>query len=206
MGTVIIDSIEYSLDGLEKDSWLRLLNAALRYKDAMHNPVVANINQYGINIRTVVLRKVKPVEKQLVFHTDIRSGKWKELQQQNNISWLFYDAPGRIQLRLSGKAVLHHNDTIAEEAWEGTTVSSRKIYMSQLAPSEIAAQPVSGLPTALEAEDPTPEESKAGRKNFGVVVTSVTWMEWLWLNSKGHRRASFSYFDDGNFKANWLIP
>lgn len=206
MNTVIIDGIEYTLDGLERDSWLRLLNAAVRYKDAMHNPVVANVNQYGINIRTVVLRKVKPVEKQLVFHTDIRSGKWKELQQQNNISWLFYDAPGRIQIRLSGKASLHHNDAIAEEAWEASTMSSRKIYLGEPGPSEIAALPVSGLPPAFEADDPTPEESKTGRKNFGIVVTTVTWMEWLWLNSKGHRRAGFTYFDDGSFEANWLIP
>ena len=206
MGTIIIDGIEYSLDGLERDIWLRLLNGAVRYKDALHNPVVANVNQHGINIRTVVLRKVKSVEKQLSFHTDIRTGKWKELQQQNNISWLFYDAPGKVQIRLSGKATLHHNDTFVEEVWEASNMSSRKVYLGETAPSEIAALPISGLPAAFEAGDPTPEESKAGRKNFGIVVTTVTWMEWLWLNSKGHRRAGFSYFDDGSFKAHWLIP
>ena len=206
MNTVIIDGIEYTLDGLERDTWIRLLNGAIKYKDALHNPVVANVNQHGINIRTVVLRKVKTVEKQLAFHTDIRSGKWKELQQQNNMSWLFYDAPGKVQIRLCGKATLHHNDTIAEEAWEASTMSSRKIYLGESGPSKIAATPVSGLPAAFEAIDPTPEESIAGRKNFGVVVTTVSWMEWLWLNSKGHRRAGFTYFDDGNFRGDWLIP
>ena len=206
MNTVLIDGIEYSLEGLEKDVWLRILNGSVKYKDVLHNPVVANVNQHGVNIRTVVLRKVNIAEKQLAFHTDIRSGKWKDLQQQNNISWLFYDAPGRIQIRLSGTATLHQDDAVAEAAWTTSTMSSRKIYLGETGPSAIAASPVSGLPAAFEANDPSPEESRAGRKNFGVVITTVTRMEWLWLNSKGHRRAGFTYSEDGSFKGDWLIP
>lgn len=206
MNTVLIDGINYGLDGLEKDVWVRLLNGSLRYKDALHNPVVANVNAQGVNLRTVVLRKVWSVKKQLAFHTDIRSGKWDELQQQNKISWLFYDAPARLQIRLSGTATLHHDDELAEEVWASSTMSSRKVYLCQPRPSAITALPVSGLPTAFEANDPTPEESLSGRKNFGIIVTTVNWMEWLWLSSKGHRRAGFVYFDDGNFKADWLIP
>ena len=206
MNTVLKDGIEYSLEGLEKDAWLRLLNGSVKYKDVLHNPVVANVNDYGINLRTVVLRKVNIAKKQLAFHTDIRSGKWNDLQQKNNISWLFYDSPGRIQIRLSGTATLHQDDVVADEAWTASNMSSRKIYLGEIGPSVIAVSPVSGLPAAFEANDPTPEESKAGRKNFGIVITSVSWMEWLWLNSKGHRRAGFKYFEDGSFRADWLIP
>ena len=206
MDTILMDGINYDPVGLEKDVWMRLLNGSLKYKDALHNPVVANINQHGVNMRTVVLRAVNTTNKQLVFHTDIRSGKWNELQQHNNISWLFYDAPGKIQIRLSGTATLHQDDEVAEKAWTTSTMSSRKIYLGETGPSVIAVSPVSGLPAAFEANDPTPEESRAGRKNFGIVITSVTWMEWLWLNSKGHRRAGFKYFEDGSFSADWLIP
>jgi pyridoxine/pyridoxamine 5'-phosphate oxidase len=152
------------------------------------------------------LRKVNIAEKQLAFHTDIRSGKWNDLQQQNKISWLFYDAAARIQIRLNGTAALHHDDKIADEGWQSSTMSSRKIYLGEQSPSAISPLPVSGLPTAFEANDPTPEECIAGRKNFGIVVTTITWMEWLWLNSRGHRRAGFKYLDDGSFTANWLIP
>lgn len=206
MNTILIDGINYCLEELEKDSWLRLLNGSLKYKDALHNPVVANVNQHGVNIRTVVLRKVNTAKKQLTFHTDIRSGKWKDLQQENNISWLFYDAQERVQIRLSGTATGHHDDAIAQEEWEASTMSSRKIYLGETGPSTISAIPVSGLPGAFEANDPTQEESLPGRKNFATVVTKVTWMEWLWLNSRGHRRAGFKYLDDGSFTANWLIP
>ena len=39
MNTVLIDGIEYSLEGLEKDVWLRILNGSVKYKDVLHNPV-----------------------------------------------------------------------------------------------------------------------------------------------------------------------
>jgi pyridoxamine 5'-phosphate oxidase len=206
MNTVLIDSITHDLNSLQKDIWSRLLNGALRYKDAFHNPVVANIHADGVNMRTVVLRKVWADKKQLAFHTDIRSGKWEELQLQNKISWLFYDASARLQIRLAGIATLHHNDLIADEAWATSTMSSRKIYMGEEGPSVKSLLPASGLPTVFETNDPSPEESIAGRKNFGVIVTTINWMEWLWLNSKGHRRATFSYDEKGVCEASWLIP
>ena len=206
MHTVLIDEIKYSLIDLEKDCWLKLLNGAQHYKHPLHNPVVANVADFGVNMRTVVLRNVQPEKKQLAFHTDIRSGKWTGLEQQNNISWLFYDAPGRIQIRLGGFATLHHDDAVADQAWAVSTMSSRKIYLGQYGPSTSSEAPVSGLPAALETRDPTVEESLAGRKNFGTVVTTVQWMEWLFLNSKGHRRANFKYTEEANFTAEWLVP
>ena len=206
MNTVLMNGIVYGLEELEKDSWIRLLNGSLSYKHAMHNPVVANMHQQGVNMRTVVLRKAWPAEKKLAFHTDIRSGKWTELEQQKNISWLFYDAAGKIQIRLSGEASLHHKDTIADESWLASTMNSRKIYLGEKGPSQLSELAVSGLPAVFEQRDPTNEESIPGRKNFGVVVTDVHWMEWLWLNSGGHRRATFTYNEDKTFTAGWLIP
>ena len=85
MDTVLIDGINYNLEGIEKDCWVRLLNGCLRYKDPLHNPVVANINSEGVNMRTVVLRKVSQNQKQLSFHTDIRSGKWNGLLSNESI-------------------------------------------------------------------------------------------------------------------------
>lgn len=206
MEGVVIDGIQYDLAALEKDCWLRLLNASLHYKDPLHNPVVANVSAQGINQRTVVLRKVDTEKKQLSFHTDIRSGKWNQLQINPAISWLFYNPAGRMQIRLSGMAALHQDDAITEEAWHNSTLSSRKIYLGEHGPSSIAASPVSGLPAAFESTDPTASQSEAGRKNFGIVTTKINWMEWLWLNSKGHRRASFNYNPDDSFTASWLVP
>jgi pyridoxamine 5'-phosphate oxidase len=206
MDSIKIDGINYNLTDLEEDCWIRLLNGSLKGRDPLHNPVVANTNAYGINMRTIVLRKVDTAQKTLAFHTDIRSGKWNELMENHNISWLFYDAAARIQIRLSGKASLHFDDAIALEAWLKSTANSRKIYMGDSAPSEQSNIHTSGMPITFQSTDPTIEESEAGRKNFGVIITKVNWMEWLWLNSAGHRRASFTYNDDNSVLATWLVP
>ncbi len=206
MNFVKIDGIEYNLTDLEKDCWVRLLNGSLKGRDSFHSPTIANIGKKGINMRTVILRKVNTTEKLLTFHTDIRSGKWQELQNNNSVSWLFYDAASKFQIRLAGKATLHHNDIIANESWQKTSANSRKTYMTTLAPSLQSETPTSGLLSAFEAVNPTIEETEIYKKNFAVVVTQIYWMEWLWLSSKGHRRASFNYAENNKFEASWLVP
>lgn len=52
-------------------------------------------------------------------------------------------------------------------------MNSRKIYLGEKAPSEKSLLPVSGLPAALEQQEPTIEETIPGRQNFGVVITDV---------------------------------
>ena len=206
MHVVHINGIDYDLPAIENDGWLQLLNGSLKYKHPFHNPVVGNKGLSGISLRTVVLRKVDVAKKQLSFHTDIRSGKWKELNIDNELSWLFYSATDRLQIRVQGKAILHSTDEIANKAWATSTMSSRKVYCGNEGPSTVSAMPSSGLSSYLDNNDPSIEESEIGRKNFGIITTQVHCMEWLWLNSKGHRRARFVYDSNNDFKATWLIP
>lgn len=206
MSTVETEGKLFDLTAIEADCWHRLVNGAAGYKDAFHTPVVANTNQHGVNLRIVVLRKADPHTKELFFHTDIRSGKWAELKADNNISWIFYNPEARIQVRLAGKATLHHADEIASVAWASSNMSSRKIYSGQAGPSTVSEIPTSGLDPEFDFADPTLEESEAGQRNFGIVSARISWMEWVWLNSKGHRRASFHYTDQRDFKASWLVP
>jgi pyridoxamine 5'-phosphate oxidase len=207
MNSILINGLNFTLTDIEKDCWHRILNGSVKSKDPMHNPVVGNITNAGVNMRTVVLRKVVTEEKKLFFHTDVRSGKWQDLEKNENISWLFYDAAGRTQIRIGGTASLHHNDSIANEAWQKTYVPSRKVYLGEDAPSKISLIPTSGLSDFLNINNPTEEESDLGRKNFGVVCTNTFWMEWLWLSSNGHKRAEFIYDkNNGTYSSNWLIP
>jgi pyridoxamine 5'-phosphate oxidase len=201
-----INGINFDLADIEKDCWIRMLNGSLKSKDTMHNPVVANIENGIVSMRTVVLRNVDTKNKTILLHTDIRSGKWKGLKKNNTLSWLFYDAQSRFQIRVGGIAKLHHNDSIADEAWGRSSANSRKIYLGDEAPSEISDIPTSGLDAKFEFNNPTVEETEIGRKNFGVVVTKVNWVNWLWLSSTGHRRAKFKYDSELNLKGSWLVP
>ncbi len=200
---IVLNQISYTLEEIEKDCWIRLVNGAVKSRDAFHTPAVATIYNGEVHMRTVVLRRALPLIKVLRFHTDIRSNKWKELELTPAISLLFYDASSRIQLRVKGKATLHYNDAITLEAWQNTNLSSRRCYLTPFTPSSFSETPTSGLPVEIEQENFTLEESEAGKHFFGIVSTQVESIEWLWLNHAGHRRAFFDYVNESN---SWMIP
>ena len=201
--TVTINNIAYSLADLEKDIWNRLVNGAVKSRDPFHTPSVATHSGNDISLRTVVLRKAVPETKELRFHTDTRSNKWQELIVNPFISALFYDAADRIQIRVKGRAILQFNNDITAAAWQKTSLSSRRCYLTNFDPSSFTDHPTSGLPENIEQEKFTIEESEIGFKNFGIVSIQVQNIDWLWLHHAGHRRAYFDYVS-GSFS--WMIP
>ena len=198
-----IDYTTYQLPDLEKDCWDRLVTAAVKSRTPFHTPSIATLHQGEVSLRTVVLRKTLPTERELRFHTDVRSPKWQELSINPSISALFYDAVDRIQLRVKGKAVLHQTNEITAEAWQKTTLSSRCCYLTEHSPSSFSAISTSGLSEDIENENFTLAESEKGYSNFGIVSIHVQSIDWLWLNHAGHRRALFDYEKGVN---SWMIP
>ncbi len=198
-----IDYTTYHLPELEQDCWDRLVSGATKSRSPFHTPCVATLNQEEVSLRTVVLRKALAKERELRFHTDIRSPKWQDLSQNPSISALFYDAVDRIQLRVKGKAVLHHTNEITAEAWQKTSLSSRKCYLTLFSPSSFTEESTSGLTDDIEHENFTLAESESGYTNFGIVSIHVQSIDWLWLNHAGHRRAYFDYEKGVN---SWMIP
>ncbi|NQW78964.1 MAG: pyridoxamine 5'-phosphate oxidase family protein [Chitinophagaceae bacterium] len=200
---VTINSISFSIDELEKDCWIQLVNGAIKSRSPFHTPCVATLNNSEVSMRTVVLRKALPLLKELRFHTDTRSNKWKELQNNDSISALFYDPSTRVQIRVKGKVILHFNDEMTSEAWQKTSLSSRRCYLTEASPSSFSTIPTSGLSEEVEQEDFTLAESEVGAQHFGIVTIQVKSLEWLWLNHAGHRRAFFDYVNDSY---RWMIP
>jgi len=205
--TVTIQNITYDLVALEKDCWMRLLNGAVKSKDAMHLMSIATKEGDEIGLRTVVLRSAKPTAKKLFFHTDGRSRKCEDLEKDPGVSVLLYDDGAKIQVSIRGEAVLHSGNSLAKEAWDKTPVGARRSYLSLQPPSGKASAANAGLPDYFEERDPTPEESEEGWKNFVVVELQVYKIDWLWLNAKGQRRALFEYNKEGTvMELNWLVP
>lgn len=200
---IVINNIAYTLTDLEKDTWNRLVNGAVKSRDAFHTPCVATHSVNDISLRTVVLRKAIPENKELRFHTDTRSKKWQELIINPSISALFYDAADRVQIRVKGRAVLQFKNDITAVAWQKTSLSSRRCYLTNFDPSSFTDYPTSGLPEHIEQEKFTLEESEIGFNHFGIVSIQVQNIDWLWLHHSGHRRAYFEYVT-GSF--NWMIP
>jgi len=200
---ITIENINYSLRDLEIDTWNRLVNGAVKSRDPLHTPCVATHSGNDISLRTVVLRKAIPDTKELRFHTDIRSKKWQELTLNPSISALFYDAADRIQIRVKGRAELQLNNDITAAAWQKTSLSSRRCYLTNFDPSSFTDHPTSGLPDHIEQENFTLEESEIGFNHFGIVSIQVQNIDWLWLHHAGHRRAYFDYVS-GHYQ--WMIP
>ena len=197
------DYTQYNLSALEQDCWERLITGAVKSRTPFHTPSIATIHQDEVSLRIVVLRKALAKERELRFHTDIRSPKWQELSQNPSISALFYNGLERIQIRVKGKAFLHHTNEITAEAWQKTSLSSRKCYLTVFSPSSFTEESSSGLSEDIENENFTLAESESGYSNFGIVSIHVQSIDWLWLNHAGHRRAFFDYEKGVN---SWMIP
>lgn len=191
--------------GIEKNCWDLLIKGAHKSKEPFHFPVFGTQGIEGPELRTIVLRKAIRDKKQLIVHTDIRAEKIKQIEDNSNVSLLFYDKIRRVQLRIKAVAQLHFQDDLAKAEWENCRPSSRRAYLGKT-PGNISAVMAHGLPEHLYGQVPSIEESEAGFVNFAVISCKVTFIDWLWLYHQGHRRAQFTYDQKGEWSADWVMP
>lgn len=92
-------------------------------------------------VRTVVLRYADRERWRVDLHTDLRSPKVAEIRANPAVSLLCYDAPGKRQLRLKGRATVHNRDDLTAERWGTVRSQSRLCYRTPVAPSS----PVPGV-------------------------------------------------------------
>ena len=99
---------------------------------SFHTPVFSTYNQNNfISSRVVVLRKYSFNSLILGFHTDIRSPKISELKKNKNSYFVFYDYKLKIQLRIRTISVIHNKNKLTKDAWNATSLQSRKCYLSK---------------------------------------------------------------------------
>lgn len=203
--SVIINQTSLNLENILQDCWHWLKDGADSAMHPFHCPSISTMNGISPEIRTVVLRKVIAEEKTLIFHTDYRSPKIDQIYKNNNISWLFYDAKSRIQLRIKTLATIHHKDEITLKRWNDSRLESKKCYLVPQAPSSLASYPGDGLPEHIERKDLNEVSLKMGYDNFAVVKNIVSQIDWLFLKHDGHRRAQF-ILGEHEVEKFWLIP
>ena len=118
---------------------------------------------------------------------------------------LFYDKNEKIQLKISGITKINYQNNIALRSWKNTVHMSRQCYLGDKIPGSNTSIPTSGLSEDIDNFKYTIEESEIGYKNFCVIETFITSIEWLYLASRGHRRAYFS-LKNNLLEKKWLIP
>ncbi len=189
-----------------KKVWKNLDLGTLERNHPFHTPVFATVaNGCAPDLRVVVLRRFWRKPPALAFHSHIGSPKVREIENNPNVYWLFYDTAARLQVRIKGRAIVHCDDELADEQWQATEFFSRRCYVGE-APSNISKKPTSGLPDDLLDRAPTHEESEAGRANFVVVTSTIEQIDCLELHVKGHRRSLFTWNAAGELETRWLTP
>jgi len=150
-------------------------------------------------LRIVVMRAFDPAGPRLRFYTDRRAAKVDELAREPRCSLLAWDPVARVQLRLEGRATLHFDDRLADEAWAGSRASSLIAY---------GIEPPPGLPIAESGAYTLPAQGTgAGRVNFCAVEVSVRRLERLHLAREGHRCAMFDFSGNGKVeRSRWIVP
>lgn len=188
------------LEDIPETMWRLLEAGAARATESFHTPSLATVGHGGPMQRTVVLRHVDAAQRLLVCHTDRRSSKAGEIQEDPRTSWHFYDRARKLQLRLGGTATLHTDDAVADICWDRCTQRSRACYNSAVGPGQWVRKP----PLAPSVIRSTLEEEDA-RSHFAAIVCHVTFIDWLHLSGAGHRRAQFRLQGD-RFAGAWVTP
>jgi pyridoxamine 5'-phosphate oxidase len=193
------------LDKVYLKIWNILNLGLIDRNSSFHIPVFICEKKNNSDGRIVVLRGMNKKEKKIWFHSDIRSNKVNVLKSNPFGTLLFYDKKEKIQLRISGKVNINHQNDITKNSWKKTAHMSRQCYLGKNPPGVESEIPTSGLTEDIDNSKYTIKESENGYKNFCVIEVSVDFIEWLYLASKGHRRAFFS-LNNTSVKKKWLIP
>jgi pyridoxamine 5'-phosphate oxidase len=176
---------------------LAALTAGARDRGAAcHVPALATVGPDGAPaLRSVILRHADAAARMLHIHTDRRSAKAADLARDARAALHAYDPAARMQLRLAGRASLHHDDAIADAAWAASRETSRMTYAVAQPPGTPVPAPMAATRVAI-----------AGREHFTVLALRFDCLDWLLLDPAGHRRARFAWAPDGRLDAAWIVP
>ncbi|AWB20614.1 pyridoxamine 5'-phosphate oxidase [Methylobacterium currus] len=187
------------LAGCLAEAWRRLEEGAA-HQSGFHTPALATLGRGGApRLRTVVLRGVDRAARALRIHCDARSAKAAEIAAEPRAALHAYDAGAKIQVRIEGTARLHGGDEVARAAWAASRPMSRLCYGTAPAP---------GTPLPEGGAFVLPEDEaalEAGFSAFRVVILTAARLEFLYLARQGHRRALFTWDEEGQGAA-WLAP
>lgn len=212
MSTIIDNSIKindtfFTLPEVEKLAWKKLVNGSIKKKNGFRTMCVGTIAEDGSpSQRIVINRKVDEAKKTAFFHTDNRSRKYFDLQRDNRISLLFYDARQRIQVVLKANAIVHTNDTLANNRWKATNPQARLGYMTVNPPNTKSEKPTLGYEERFSVTKPTEIESDMYRENFVVIACEACEVEFLYLDYLGNRKANFYYENGLLVDCYWSVP
>ena len=103
-----------------------LENGARERDHDFHIMTFCTIGKEGVEARSVVLRNFDKDKNIIRFHTDYRSPKLSDIKKNPNTVCLVYSYKLKTQLRIKTISSIHYDDSIWNDSWDKTGLSSRK--------------------------------------------------------------------------------
>lgn len=205
--SINISNTNYNLDSLEGFAWKKLVNGSVKKKNGYRTMCVGTIGEEkDTSLRIVINRKVDELKKTVTFFTDNRSRKFFDLQKDNRVSLLFYDARQKTQIVLKAHASLNINNTLTTDRWKATSPQARLGYMTNEVPNTKSETATLGYDERFSEIKPTEMESNPYQKNFSVITCEVYELEFLYLDYLGNRKANFYYKNGVLVDSFWAVP
>ncbi len=187
-----------NLNLINHEIWRLLCDGVRDRKSFFHTPSLGTIRKGKVKIRTLVLREANKKKLLLRFHSDIRSKKIEDIKKDQKVLIHGYNPLNKIQLQIQGNAKINHHSSLTKTIWSKMDTSSKACYRLKNMPG----YKIHSLKDSTYPESNDPEE---GYENFSLIFVQVSQIEWLFLSSKGHRRAIFEY-SRLNINSKWIAP
>ena len=188
-------------DKILDNEWNNLIAATKSAKHPFHHFVLSNTIDNTVDSRVVILRKVDKQKRIISFNTDKRSPKYLKLLKNNQVSSLFYDKKRKVQLRTNGNVYLNNNIT-QRAIWDNMALESKICYLGKFAPSSIIPNYEPNIPLKKITEISN-AEYELGYLNFISFNIIIYRIDWLYLNSEGHKRIKYEWIDD-KLNIDWI--
>ena len=172
--------------------WENINLGIQKAKHDYHSFVFSTVLKNSPDSRTVILRDFDENKPAIWFHSDRRSKKILQLEENKNVSALFYDKSRKVQLRINGIADIEEDIEHNKKIWDSMKPESKLCYMGPYAPSQKISQ---FEPNTLEksAHDLDKEDEHLGLSRFCRIRITIKKLDWLKLDYKGHQRLEFKF-------------
>ena len=149
--------------------------------------VLATLDDGQADARSLVLREVDAAERRLVFYTDARSPKVRQIEQSPQGTLIFYSRKLGQQLRMQVRLNVETDGLAVSSRWARLQTSAgARDYQSVAAPGRPLDAPLSELGV---------------RGHFAMIEAMAETVDWLELRPEGHRRALL-----GSNGSRWVQP
>jgi pyridoxamine 5'-phosphate oxidase len=149
--------------------------------------VLATVDDGQADARSLVLREVDAAERRLIFYTDARSPKVRQIEQSPQGTLIFYSRELGWQLRMQVRLHVETSGLAVSSRWARLqTTAGARDYQSVAAPGRPLDPPLSELVV---------------RGHFAMIEAMAETVDWLELRPEGHRRAVL-----GSRGSRWVQP